>query len=168
MTFHEFAFTGCSSLCRRTPRPSAALAAVLFAAGCAPASTTVRGGSPNDQLPRSYVAATRAKSECATERARTVAWTVADTVGLQRPLVRRLVIMPLPAPTAMSVTIDVRVSEDGNVMPDSIWLTGISDRAYEGRVRSTVRGYTFWPAVLDGCAVSARTSIRASVGPNQR
>jgi len=93
---------------------------------------------------------------------------LADTAGLQKPIARRLVIGPIPFPRAMVGTarIDLRVSEDGKVIADSIWIEGVPDAEYERRLRQTVQGYLYFPSVLNGCAVSARTWTR--VGPSDR
>ena len=138
----------------------AVLATTLFCVACV---TAPRAGSP----PRGYIVATRAKADCGSERACTASWTLADTIGLQRPLARTLVLPPLPFPPGFEqARIELRVSEDGDVIPDSVWIDGASDRAFETRLRQTVRAYKYWPAVLDGCAVAARTMSR--VGRSSR
>jgi hypothetical protein len=142
--------------------PIPVLLVALFAIACASASTP-----PPGSVPRGYVAATRPRSDCAVERARTTSWALTDTTGLQRPLTRHLVIAPLPFPPDFQrANVDLRVAEDGSVIPDSIWIEGVTDRAYENRLRQSIRGYKYWPAVLNGCAVSART--KSGVGRSPR
>jgi hypothetical protein len=58
------------------------------------------------------------------------------------------------------------VSDTGSVIPDSIFITGGDDDDYMVRLRQTVEGYAYWPAVLDGCAVSFRAFTR--IGPVTR
>jgi hypothetical protein len=75
---------------------------------------------------------------------------------------------PLPFPSDFQqARIDLRVGDDGSAMPDSIWIEGVTDRAYESRLRQTVRAYKYWPAVLNGCSVTARTMARVGRS-NQR
>jgi hypothetical protein len=109
------------------------------------------------------VAPTRPSADCVAERARAATWSLADTAGLQRPQIRRLVVMSREAMAATwdgPATINLRVSPTGGVMRDSIWISGVSDAFLERELRRTASRYEFWPAVLDGCAVSARTYVR--------
>lgn len=139
---------------------------LLSAVACAPQPPGARVNAGS--RPASYVPAKRPAADCAAERARTASWTLADTVGLRRPLLRLLVMQPLPAPPSVSrFTVEVRVSAAGDVIPDSIWIEGISDRGYEAKVRKAVQGYKYWPAVLNECAVSARTSSGFARSPGR-
>lgn len=136
---------------------------VFGVAACAapPSRGVVTGGPPATARPR--VTPTRPPAECAAERARTAAWSLADTTGLQRPGMRRLVVLSREAMAARwdgPATIHLRVSPTGTVIRDSIWVSGVSDPMLERELRMTAAQYEFWPAVLDGCAVSARTTIR--------
>lgn len=126
------------------------------------AHASAQAGQPT-RPPSTYVAATRSTSECASVRARTASAALVDTAGLQLPVMRRMVLAPLPRPAQLvpaTLVVDVRVSETGSVVRDSIIITGGDNSSYIKRLRGIAETYEFWPAVLDGCAVSYRVRVR--------
>ncbi len=141
---------------------------IAFAlAALASHATTASAQSSANTPPAGYVAATRSGPECADVKARTVSWTLSDTVGLQIPWARRLQMPPLPrgrnAEGKLGVT--MRVDETGQPMKDSVFVKGRTDLSYLRDFVQAMRKNLYWPAVLDGCAVTARVWMEVDLGP---
>jgi hypothetical protein len=132
-------------------------------------ATAARAQSLPTTPPAGYVAAARAGPECAEVKARTVSWSISDTVGLQIPWPRRLQMPPLPmgrnAEGKLGVTI--RVDETGQPMKDSVFVKGRTDLSYLRDFVQAMRKNLYWPAVLDGCAVTARVWMEVDLGPKR-
>lgn len=117
--------------------------------------------------PPGYVAATRSGPECAEVKGRTVAWTTSDTVGLQIPWPRRLHMPPIPRGRNTAegkLAVIIRVDETGKPMKDSIFVKGRMDLAYSRSFEQVLRKNLYWPAVLEGCNVTARVSMEVDLG----
>lgn len=119
--------------------------------------------------PPGYVAATRSGPECDEVKARTAVWTLADTVGLQVPQPRRLQMPPMPrgrnAEGKLFVT--MRIDEMGRPIKDSVFVKGRTDVSYLNDFVIAMRKNVYWPAVLDGCNVTARAWLEIDLGPKR-
>jgi hypothetical protein len=147
-------------------------AAVAALSACAPAKGPETAGTTAPRrFSDSYTPPARSEAECGEVRARAASFGEADTVGVQRALITRLIIAPVPWPpelTGKMITISYRVDHTGLVMADSIAIDGTGGHAYDARLRESVKRHLHRPAVFEQCAVSARVTQRLRLGGTVR
>lgn len=141
---------------------------VFTCLACQPLSPPARSASASPAgatQPIDYVPATRSGSECTVVRARTATSTATDMAGMQRAMIRVVSTPPFPRGrrVAERLTVILRVGEDGRVMRDSVFVSGSADASYLRELKAAMQTNRYWPAVLDGCAVTLRTVMY--IGP---
>jgi hypothetical protein len=89
---------------------------------------------------------------------------MSDTTGGYRgPALAKLMVHDVTwSPQSAQATIEMRISEMGKPIADSISVTGVPKEAADG-LRSWARGLEFRPAVMNDCAVSGRTFMRVGI-----
>lgn len=137
-------------------------AVAVMAGAAAPAAAQTLPANP----PSGYVAATRSGPECAEAKARTATWTIADTVGLQVPQPRRLQMPPIPRARSAEgkLAVTMRIDETGRPIKDSVFVKGRTNVSYLQEFVLAMRKNLYWPAVLDGCNVTARVWLEIDLG----
>ncbi len=120
-------------------------------------------------LPRGYVPATRNAQDCGAVMARTVSLPLGDMDGLQRPVPRIIQLPPMTRGRNAEgrLVVTLRVNETGRPMRDSIFVTGAADPTYVREYVEGLRKNIYWPAVLEGCNVTARVSTNVDLGPRR-
>jgi hypothetical protein len=119
--------------------------------------------------PRGYVPATRSAEECVAVKARTASLPLGSLDGLQPPVVRTFQMPPAPRGRKVEgrAVVILRVDETGRPMRDSIFITGATDQSYLREYVDGLRKNLYWPAVLDGCNVTARWQLTVELGPRR-
>lgn len=130
--------------------------AALLTLGLSACQSTNLGGQ---LVPPGYKAATRNASECAAVRAKAPS---TDTTAMQMPSPSMLSLPTEPLPKDLlgkSVDIRLHVNENGRVIGEGLRVEGIGEHKYVPFLIEKALRYRFWPAVLEGCAVPAWTSV---------
>lgn len=148
--------------------PTIRLALVVLAAtalACQPLSPPRSAPrTVSDQPPPGYVPASRSAAECTELVTRSASWTTWDVDGLQRAAARSVTVPPFAKGRKIDrqFTIRLRVDERGQVMRDSVFVTGNAEASYMREFRATLQKWVYWPAVYQGCAVRAITTLTVS------
>ena len=81
--------------------------------------------------------------------------------GLQAPVLRTFPLPPAVRGRKVEgrAVVTLRVDETGRPMRDSLFITDASDQPYLREYVDGLRDNVYWPAVLDGCNVSARWQL---------
>lgn len=121
------------------PRPPAAPAAQV---GIAPAGST-RGAEECDAAMDSVVAHQLAVP----------------------PAKMRTILVPPRPPNGQTAIVTFHVDRQGAVIADSTEISGVTDPVYLVRLRAVAAQSTFWPTVVNGCAVPATAELRIGSAP---
>lgn len=154
-----------------TVRITCAMTLVVTALACA-AATPAATPAPDTLSPippRGYVPATRRAEECVAAMARTASLPLGTMDGLQPPVIRTFQMPPAPRGRKVEgrAVVTLRVDETGRPMRDSIFITGPTDQSYLREYVDGLRKNLYWPAVLDGCNVTARWQLTVELGPRR-
>ncbi|MCC6242201.1 MAG: hypothetical protein IT353_05140 [Gemmatimonadaceae bacterium] len=96
---------------------------------------------------------------------RTASLPVGTMDGLQLPIARSIGLPPSPVGRKATGTLRavLRVDETGRPIRDSIFVTGNAEPRYVREFIEGLRTSLFWPAVLDGCNVTARWQLNVNL-----
>jgi len=89
--------------------------------------------------------------------------------GLQAPVLRTFPMPPAPRGRKVEgrAVVTLRVDETGRPMRDSMFVSDATGQSYLREYVDGLRKSLFWPAVLDGCNVTARWQLTVQLGPRK-
>lgn len=137
-----------------------------MACAAAPPPRAAPAPPPSDP-PRGYVPATRSVEECGAARARTASLPPGSLNGLQQPVPRIINMPPFTRGRKAEgrLVAILRVDVTSRPMRDSIFVSGAAEPSYLREYEEALSKNVYWPAVLDGCNVTARVSTEVILGP---
>ena len=128
--------------------------AVLLVAA---AGSGCNAGAPAPQHPTP----SRSGAICDSVRASLVAGD--SSIVVEGPFIRAMVLPPADPPADLAgrqFTIQIWVDETGQATVDTLTVPSTTSRAYRQKFLTSLRGYRFWPAVAEGCAVPEAFQLR--------